>query len=134
MHQKIKFPAQNKNENKILSDINWEIFPEGIYHCLKELKKYQKPIFITENGLADAKDKLRKDFIKEHLRWVHKAIEEGVDCRGYFHWSLIDNFEWEKGFGPRFGLIEIDYQTLERKPRPSALYYAKICRQNAVVI
>jgi beta-glucosidase len=134
MHQKIKFPAQNKNENKILSDINWEIFPEGIYHCLKELKKYQKPIFITENGLADAKDKLRKDFIKEHLRWVHKAIEEKIDVRGYFHWSLIDNFEWEKGFEPRFGLIEIDYQTLERKPRPSALYYAKICKENAVTI
>jgi beta-glucosidase len=134
MHQKIKFPAQNKNENKILSDIGWEIYPEGIYHCLKELKKYQKPIFITENGLADAKDKLRKDFIKEHLRWVHKAIEEGVEVKGYFHWSLIDNFEWEKGFEPRFGLIEVDYQTLERKPRPSAKFYAKICKENQLTL
>jgi len=133
MHQKIKFPAQNKNENKILSDIGWEVYPEGIYHCLKELKKYQKPIFITENGLADAKDKLRKDFIKEHLKWIQKAISEGVDCRGYFHWSLIDNFEWEKGFERRFGLIEIDYKTLKRKPRPSALYYAKICKENSLI-
>jgi len=134
MHQRIKFPAQNKNENKILSDIGWEIYPEGIYHCLKELKKYQKPIFITENGLADVKDKLRKDFVKEHLKWVHKAIEEGVEVKGYFHWSLIDNFEWEKGFEPRFGLIEIDYQTLERKIRPSAKFYAKICQSNNLTI
>jgi len=133
MHQKIKFPAQNKNENKILSDINWEIYPKGIYHCLKELKKYQKPIFITENGLADAKDKLRKDFIKEHLRWIHKAIKDGIDVKGYFHWSLIDNFEWEKGFEPRFGLVEIDYKTLERKPRPSANFYAKICKENSLI-
>jgi len=133
-HQKIKFPSQNKNENKIVSDIDWEVFPQGIYFVLKELKKYGKPIYITENGLADAKDKLRKDFIKGHLYWIHKAIKEKVDVRGYFHWSLIDNFEWEKGFEPRFGLIEINYKTLERKIRPSAFYYAKICEQNAVVI
>jgi len=132
MHQKIKFPGQIKNENKALSDIGWEIYPEGIYHCLKELKKYQKPIYITENGLADAKDKLRNDFIKDHLYWIHKAISEGVDCRSYFHWSLMDNFEWEKAFKPRFGLVEIDYKTLERKPRPSAFYYAKICKENSL--
>ena len=132
MHQRIKFPGQIKNENKVLSDIGWEIYPEGIYHCLKELKKYQKPIYITENGLADAKDKLRKDFLKEHLFWVQKAIQEGIDVRGYFHWSLIDNFEWEKSFEPRFGLIEIDYKTLERKPRPSAFYYTKICKENSL--
>jgi beta-glucosidase len=131
-HQKIKFPAQNKNENKIISDIGWEIYPEGIYHVLKELKKYKKPIYITENGLADAKDKLRKDFIKNHLYWIHKSMKEGVDVRGYFHWSLIDNFEWAMGFEPRFGLVEIDYKTLERKPRPSASYYAKICQENTL--
>lgn len=119
-----------RNENKFLSDINWEIYPEGIFHVLKDLQKYNLPIFITENGLADAKDKLRKDFIKDHLFWIHRAIQEGVDVRGYFHWSLIDNFEWAKGFEPRFGLIEIDYKTLERKLRPSALYFAKICKEN----
>lgn len=123
-----------QDKNKQVSDIGWEIYPEGIYRVLKELKKYQKPIYITENGLADAKDKLRKDFIKNHLFWLHKAIEEGVDVRGYFHWSLMDNFEWEKGFEPRFGLIEIDYKTLERKIRPSALFYAKICKENALIL
>jgi len=116
-----------------VSDIGWDIYPEGIYHILKGLKKYNLPIYITENGLADAKDKLRKDFIKEHLCWIHKAIEEGIDIQGYFHWSLIDNFEWERGFEPRFGLVEIDYKTLERKPRPSAYYYAKICKENSLI-
>ncbi len=129
-HNKIKFPFLKRNENKIVSDIGWEIYPEGIYWVLKELKKYNLPIFITENGLSDAKDKLRENFIKDHLFWVHQAIEEGVDAQGYFHWSLMDNFEWEKGFEPRFGLVEIDYKTLERKPRPSAFYYAEICKSN----
>lgn len=131
-HQKIKFLAQNKNKNKVVSDVGWEIYSEGIYWVLKELRKYNLPIYITENGLADAKDKLRKDFIKEHLFWIYKAISEGVDVRGYFHWSLMDNFEWEKGFEPRFGLVEIDYKTLSRKPRPSAFYYAKICKDNTL--
>lgn len=133
-HDKIIFPGIRRNENKVVNDLGWEIYPEGIYHVLKELKKYKKPIYITENGLADAKDNKRLDFIKDHLYWVHKAIKEGADVKGYFHWSLMDNFEWEKGFGPRFGLIEIDYKTLERKPRPSAFYYAEICKNNQLII
>jgi beta-glucosidase len=108
------------------------IAPEGIYHVLKDLKKYQKPIYITENGLADAEDKKREQFIAEHLRWIHKAIEQGVDVRGYFHWSLLDNFEWDKGFEPRFGLIKIDYKTLQRIPRPSSKVYAEICKNNGI--
>lgn len=122
----------NQNENKIISDMGWEVFPEGIYPVLKDLRKYKKPIYITENGLADAKDKLREDFIRDHLYWIHKSIQEGVDVRGYFHWSLMDNYEWDKGFWPRFGLIEIDYKTLERKIRPSAYLYARICQDNSV--
>jgi beta-glucosidase len=133
-HQRIKFPAQNKNENKVVSDVGWEIYPKGIYHALKELKKYNLPIYITENGLADAKDELRKDFIKDHLSWIHKAIQEDIDVKGYFHWSLLDNFEWEKGFEPRFGLVEIDYKDLKRKPRPSSKFYAKVSKQNALIL
>jgi beta-glucosidase len=98
---------------------------------LENLKKYNKPIYITENGIADARDEKRAQFIKDHLKWVHKAISEGVDVRGYFYWSLLDNFEWDKGFWPRFGLAEVDYKTLERKIRPSAWEYAAICGENA---
>ena len=86
-----------------------------------------------ENGIADAKDKYCSKFIIDHLKWVHKATQEGVDIRGYFHWSLIDNFEWAEGFKPRFGLIEIDYSNLQRKPRFSAKVYGKICQNNAII-
>ena len=113
-----------------LSDMGWCVYPEGIYHLLKKASKFGKYIYITENGLADADNSRREKFIKEHLFWIHKAISEGVDVRGYFYWSLLDNFEWDKGFWPKFGLVEIDYETLERKIRPSAWAYAKICEEN----
>jgi len=125
-----RFP---ENKNKIISDLRWEIYPKGIYRVLKTLKKYQKPIYVTENGVADAEDEKRTEFIKEHLRWIHKAIQERIDVRGYFYWSLLDNFEWDKGFWPRFGLVGIDYKTLERRVRPSAWEYAKICRENRII-
>jgi beta-glucosidase len=108
------------------SDLGWEIYPQGIYFCLKELSKYKRPIYILENGIADAKDFKRTKFIKDHLYWTLKAMQEGADVRGYFYWSLMDNFEWDKGFWPRFGLAETDYKTLERKIRPSAWEYKKI--------
>lgn len=122
------------NDNKKITDMGWEIYPEGIYHVLKSLKKYNLPIVITENGLADFEDKYRADFIKDHLFWVHKAIKEGVDVKGYLYWSFMDNFEWESGFWPRFGLVEVDYKTLERKIRPSAKVYAEICKNNILII
>lgn len=121
-------------KSKQRNDIRWRIVPEGIYYVLKHLKKYDKPIYITENGLADAKDSKREKFIVDHLKWVYKAIEQGVDVKGYFHWSLIDNFEWDKGFKPKFGLIEIDYKTFKRTPRPSSKVYAEICKNNIINI
>jgi len=133
-HSKIKGFRHNQNENKETSNLGSEIYPEGIYHVLKKLKKYKKPIYVTENGLADAFDEKRAKFIKRHLYWVHRAIKDGVDVRGYFHWSLLDNFEWDKGFWPRFGLIEVNYKTLERKIRPSAYEYAKICKENSLIL
>lgn len=122
----------NQNKNKEVSDLGWEICPEGIYHILKKLKNYKKPVYITENGIADAGGGKRTKFIIDHLKWTHKAIEEGADVRGYFYWSLLDNFEWDKGFWPRFGLVEVDYETLGRKPRQSFYDYAKICEDNAI--
>ena len=133
-HSKIKGFKYNQNENKELSDLGWELYPKGIYHVLKNLKRYKKPIYITENGLADAKDEKRAKFIKENIFWMHKAMRDGVDVRGYFHWSLLDNFEWDKGFWPRFGLIEINYKTLERKIRSSTYEYAKICKENTLIL
>ncbi|MBI2039260.1 MAG: family 1 glycosylhydrolase [Candidatus Niyogibacteria bacterium] len=122
-HDRIRNFRFNQNENKVVSDIGWEIHPEGIYKVLKSLEKFGKPIYITENGIADAADSKRTAFIQEHLRFVEMAIRDGIDVRGYFYWALTDNFEWDKGFGPRFGLVEIDYETMERRIRPSARSY-----------
>ena len=99
-----------------------------------DLKKYNKPIYITENGIADARDMHREKFIKEHLRWAHKAVSEGVDLKGYLYWSLLDNFEWNQGFWPLFGLVEVDYKTMERRVRQSALEYAKIAKENGLEV
>ncbi|MDP1619470.1 MAG: family 1 glycosylhydrolase, partial [bacterium] len=125
---------ENKKIIKKQSDLGWQIFPEGIYNVLKKAAKNGKPIYITENGLADSTDGYRANFIREHLEYVQRAIAEGMDIRGYFHWSLMDNFEFVemRGFWPRFGLIEIDYETLERKPRPSFYAYKKIIENNGL--
>ncbi len=121
-----------KNPNKRRTDIGWEFYPESIYHALVDLKPYGKPIYITENGLADQDDTMRTEFLTRALTSVHRAIADGADVRGYLHWSLLDNFEWDKGFWPRFGLIDIDRHTLERRIRPSARYYAEICKANTL--
>ena len=116
------------------SDLGWPIYPQGIYEVLMDLKHRHLPIYITENGVADVQDKHRENFILNHLQWLHQAIEEGVDVRGYLHWTLMDNYEWAFGFKPRFGLIEIDYKTQKRTIRKSALTYAKICQENAILL
>ena len=117
------------------SDMGWEIYPEGLYGIIMEAwSRYHKPIFITENGIADARDIKRAEFIRAHLGAVSRVAEGGVELRGYFHWGLLDNFEWHWGFWPRFGLLEVDYKTLERKIRPSAWEYKKIIEANAVEV
>jgi beta-glucosidase len=116
------------------SDMGWDIYPEGIYHVLKELARFERPIYVTENGIADEGDSKRKGFIIDHLRYVHKAIEEGVGVHGYFYWSLMDNYEWAEGFSRRFGLLEVDYSTKRRKMRESAFAYKEICGNNSITI
>jgi beta-glucosidase len=118
--------AGGNAKNERLTDMGWELYPRGIYHLLKDLKQYDKPIIITENGLADAADKNRAWYIQKILENIKLAISEGVDVKGYLHWSLLDNFEWADGFWPRFGLVAVDYQTKKRTIRNSARIYAKI--------
>lgn len=116
-----------------VSDVGWEIYPEGLYRILKETAKRVpgKPIVITENGIADANDKNRSSFLEAHLAAMARAMAEGVPVAGYCHWSLIDNFEWSEGFTPRFGLFEVDYKTFERRPRESAKRFAEIIRKQS---
>lgn len=115
-----------------LSERGWEIYPQGLYEVLRDLAKFQKPIYITENGIADAQDKLRGKFIIDHLRAIHRAIQKGVLVRGYLHWSLLDNYEWEDGYKWKFGLVAVDFKTQRRHIRGSAELYARICKTNAL--
>lgn len=123
-----------KNDTERLTDFGWEFYPEVIYKEAVNLKSYGKPIYVTESGVADITDILRQEFIPRTLVALHRAIEEGADVRGYFHWSLLDNFEWDKGFWPRFGLVHVDYATQHRTIRPSARLFAKIAETNALEI
>lgn len=116
-----------------LTDMGWQINPRGFHRMILQLRKYAKPIYITENGIADATDLMRAAFIKDHVYWMHRAIEDGVDVRGYFYWSLLDNFEWAHGYTKRFGLVEVDYDTMERKVRSSAYEYKRICDENSLI-
>ncbi|MBI4404736.1 MAG: glycoside hydrolase family 1 protein [Deltaproteobacteria bacterium] len=115
------------------SDLGWAIHPKGLAKMIRVASAYKLPLYITENGIADRKDHMRKDFLKKHLFELAKLIHEGIDIRGYYYWSLLDNFEWIKGFWPRFGLYAVEYQSLDRTVRKSALYYKQIIeahRQN----
>jgi len=113
--------------------LDWEVFPEGYYHVLKSYwDNYNKPIFLTENGIGTLDDSLRRRYIISHLKQVHRAINDGIDIRGYLVWSLTDNFEWAQGYGSHFGLVEVDYETQERHPRKSAFMFREIIESNAI--
>jgi beta-glucosidase len=116
-----------------VSELGWEIFPEGLGMVLRDWHgRSGLPVYVTENGIADGADDKRGRFLVDHLAQVEAAIAGGVDVRGYFHWSLLDNFEWAEGYAPRFGLVEVDYATQERRIRPSGELYARIARERAL--
>ena len=124
---------ERSNAGLPVSEFGWEIYPEGIRKALKLYKEYEKPLMITENGVADKKDRHRTWYIVSHLYQVSKAIEEdGLKVTGYLHWSLIDNLEWASGFSKRFGLIYVDMNTKKRVPRPSAYLYRDIVTSNEI--
>lgn len=118
------------NPDKNLNDLGWSMEPSDIEYVLKDLAdRYNLPIIITENGLADGEDAYRKWWIGQTLMAMHRALQAGVRLEGYLHWSLTDNFEWESGFWPRFGLAHVDYKTKKRTLRPSALWFGKLIKQ-----
>lgn len=121
-----------KNENALVSDHGVEIYPKGLYHVLMELKQYKLPLYVTENGVADQEDRFRQRYIFDHVKYLYIAMKDLCDVRGYFYWSLLDNYEWGS-FAPRYGLIEVDYKTGERRIRESARYYSRICKENAII-
>ena len=125
------------------TDFGWEIYPPGIYDLLMKLKNEYKVqnIYITENGCSygdgpnsegKINDKRRIEYYHSHLTELKRAIEDGAPCNGYFAWSLMDNFEWAQGFSQRFGLIWVDFETLERIPKDSYYWYKKYISANGL--
>ncbi len=126
-----------------ITEMDWEVFPEGLYKTLGRLYfDYDFPVIhITENGAAfvdevnangEVDDPARLSYIKRHLQQVHRAIEAGIPVKGYFAWSLMDNFEWGYGYSKRFGLVYIDYQTQQRIIKSSAKWYKQVIESNSV--
>jgi beta-glucosidase len=131
----------------------WEIYPEGLYELLTRIwKEYLSPlpwgegsgvrapeIMITENGIpvpdgldfdGRVRDERRIRYLRNHIAQVHRAMDEGVPVKGYFHWSLMDNFEWALGYGQRFGLIYVDFKTQKRTVKDSGAWFANIIKEN----
>lgn len=109
------------------SDLGWPIDPAGFEEVLVEAhRRTGVPVLVTENGVADATDRLRPRFLREHVAALRRARARGAEVVGYLHWSLLDNFEWHEGFGPRFGLHAVDYATQARTPRPSCDVYREL--------
>ncbi len=125
-----------KRENPLVpqNDMGWYMEPEGLYPLLiRTWAHYKKPIFITENGVADMYDQYRKWWLEESFIAMERAISEGVDVAGYFHWSLLDNFEWAYGWWPKFGLVAVDRKNdMKRQVRPSAHWYAEFIKNQQV--
>jgi len=120
----------HNSETAEYSDFDWMLAPADIEYALERLhRKYKKPLMITENGLADADDEHRQWWIKQTIIGMEKALKQGVELIGYFHWSLLDNFEWAYGKWPRFGLVAIDYKTGQRTLRPSAAWFGRVIKK-----
>ena len=106
--------------------------PEGFWHALRWANGFGLPIIVTENGIEDPDDSIRPRYLATHIRVLWRAVNFNWPVLGYYHWSLVDNFEWERGWTQRFGLWELDVETQERRERPSARFYAEICRANGL--
>jgi beta-glucosidase len=138
--------ARVRQSGNLHTEMDWEVFPAALTRVLVWIKdRYgNRPMYITENGAAfndppyaaDGRidDPLRISYLRDHLRAAHDAIAQGVDLRGYYAWSLLDNFEWAFGYAKRFGLVHVDFETLERTPKSSARFYSEVIRSHGAVL
>jgi beta-glucosidase len=135
-----EWESREEQPGQPLTRFNWTVSPEALYWGPKFFQeRYGKPIYITENGLSNVDwvaldggvhDPQRIDFLQRYLREFRRAGADGVDIRGYFQWSIMDNFEWAEGYRERFGLVHVDYGTLKRTPKDSAYWYRDVIKSN----
>ena len=134
-----------RQPGSVYTELDWEVYPQGLADTLAWVRQRygEVPLFITENGAAfpdppaaagRVHDPLRVAYLREHLRAAHRAIEQGVNLRGYFAWSLLDNFEWSHGTSKRFGIVHVDFATQRRTPKDSARFYTGVIRSNGTAL
>jgi beta-glucosidase len=112
-----------------LTDVGWEYWPQAAGAAVRQVARAtHAPILVTENGVATHDDAERIEYTAEALRGLHGCLQDGIDVRGYFHWSLLDNFEWAEGYRPRFGLVAVDRVSFERRLKPSAVWFGEVAR------
>jgi beta-glucosidase len=117
-----------------VTQMGYEYWPQGVEHCARRAAAMTGvPVLLTESGIATEDDGERIRYLAEVLRGVRRALDDGVEIRGYFVWSLLDNFEWSHGFGPKFGLHSVDRETFARRPKPSASWFGAVARTNSLV-
>ena len=121
-----------KRAKDIQTDMDYALYPEGFYEALHTISTLKKPIYVTENGVADQGNNIREIFIKRYLYALNKGLQDGLDIRGYFYWTLMDNFEWAEGYKMKFGLYEVDFKTQERTLRESSNLFAKMVKKPGV--
>ena len=121
-----------KRAKDIQTDMDYALYPEGFYEALHTISTLKKPIYVTENGVADQGNNIREMFIKRYLYALHKGLQDGLDIRGYFYWTLMDNFEWAEGYKMKFGLYKVDFETQERTLRESSNLFAKMVKKPGV--
>ena len=136
-HNHLKFKLNSKEffenkffDNDIMTDMPYVIYPEGLYRAIKSAEIVGKPIIITENGVADHKDDRRALYIERYIYAMNRAMQEGSDVRGYFYWSLMDNFEWAEGYDMKFGLYEVDFTTQNRRLREGSRKFIEIVNES----
>jgi beta-glucosidase len=127
--------GQAPNDPQVpVTQMGYEYWPQGVEHCARRAAAMTGlPVLLTESGIATDDDSERIVYLAEVLRGVRRALDDGVDIRGYFVWSLIDNFEWEHGFRPKFGLHSVDPETFDRRAKPSASWFGSVAQANSLV-
>jgi beta-glucosidase len=136
-------PSADGDGKRERTAMGWDVYPEGLTEVLEFVasRTGALPLYITENGAAYGVDELdpthdpdRVRFLQRHLDAALVAVERGVPLRGYFVWSLLDNFEWAHGYGYRFGIVHVDYETLERRVRDSGRFWSEMARDGSVAV
>jgi len=122
-HIDVAFPKK-----EIKTDMPYTMYAQGFYDAIESVSKLKKPIIITENGVADKYDNFRSKWISDYIKQMAIALENGIDIRGYFYWSLLDNYEWVESYHMKFGLYEVDFKTQQRKLREGSKTYQKIIK------